>query len=59
MVRSPPAKAGDVRDLVRSLGQEDPLDKGIANHSNILAWRIPIDGEAWWATVCGIAKNWA
>ena len=59
MVRSPRAKAGDVRDLVRSLGQEDPLDKGMANHSNIPAWRIPIDGEAWWATVCGIAKNWA
>ena len=26
---------------VRSLGQEDPLEKGIATHSRILAWRIP------------------
>ena len=26
---------------VRSLGQEDPLEKGMAVHSNILAWRIP------------------
>ena len=26
---------------VRSLGQEDPLEKEIATHSNILAWRIP------------------
>ena len=26
---------------VRSLGQEDPLEKGIATHSSILAWRIP------------------
>ena len=26
---------------VRSLGQEDPLRKGMATHSNILAWRIP------------------
>ena len=26
---------------VRSLGQEDPLEKGMATHSNILAWRIP------------------
>ena len=26
---------------VRSLDQEDPLDKGMATHSNILAWRIP------------------
>ena len=24
-----------------SLGQEDPLEKGTANHSSILAWRIP------------------
>ena len=26
---------------VRSLGQEDPLEKGMVTHSNILAWRIP------------------
>ena len=26
---------------VRSLGGEDPLEKGLATHSNILAWRIP------------------
>ena len=26
---------------VGSLGQEDPLEKGIATHSSILAWRIP------------------
>ena len=26
---------------VRSLGQEDPLEKGMATHSNVLAWRIP------------------
>ena len=26
---------------VRSLGQEDPLEKEIATHSSILAWRIP------------------
>ena len=27
--------------LVQSLGWEDPLEKGIATHSSILAWRIP------------------
>ena len=27
--------------LVRSLGQEDPLEKEMATHSSILAWRIP------------------
>ena len=26
---------------VRFLGQEDPLEEGMATHSNILAWRIP------------------
>ena len=27
--------------LVQSLGQEDPLEEGVATHSSILAWRIP------------------
>ena len=26
---------------VRSLGQEDPLEKGMTTHSSVLAWRIP------------------
>ena len=26
---------------VRSLGQEDPLEKGMATHSMVIAWRIP------------------
>ena len=26
---------------VRSLGQEDPLEKGMASHSSVFAWRIP------------------
>ena len=28
-------------NLVQSLGWENPLEKGMATHSNILAWRIP------------------
>ena len=34
---------GDAGDpgSVRSLGQEDPLEEGVATHSSILAWRIP------------------
>ena len=31
--------------LVRSLGQEEPLEKEMATHSSILAWRIPWTGE--------------
>ena len=30
----------------RSLGQEDPLEKGMATHSSILAWRIPWTEES-------------
>ena len=36
---------------VRSLGWEDPLEEGMATHSKILAWRIPMDKGAWQATV--------
>ena len=32
---------------VQSLGQEDPLEEGMATHSSILAWRIPVDRGAW------------
>ena len=42
---------------VWSLGQEDPLEKGMATHSSILAWRIPMDRGAWWATVHVVAKS--
>ena len=41
MVKNPPANARDIRDAVRSLGQEDPLEEGVATHSSILAWRTP------------------
>ena len=38
MVKNPPAKQ---ETRVRSLDQEDPLEKEMAIHSSILAWRIP------------------
>ena len=41
MVKNPSASAGDIRDVVHSLGWEDPLEEGIATHSSILTWRIP------------------
>ena len=43
---------------VRSLTGEDPLEKGMATHSGILAWRIPMDRGVWWAAVHGVAKSW-
>ena len=42
---------------VPSLGWEDPLEEGMATHSSILAWRIPRDRGAWWATVHGFSKR--
>ena len=38
MVKNPPAMQ---ETQVRSQGQEDTLEKGMATHSSVLAWRIP------------------
>ena len=54
---------------VQSLGQEDPLEKGIASLSSILGegngtllqyscLENPMDGGAWWATVHGVFEGW-
>ena len=48
--------ACNVGDRVQSLGQEDPLEKEMANHSNILAWKIPWTEES---AVHGISESWA
>ena len=40
---------------VRFLGQEDPLEKGMATHSSVLPGDF-MDREAWWATVHGVPK---
>ena len=42
---------------VQSLGWEDPLEESMATYSSILAWRMPMDREAWWATVHGVARS--
>ena len=57
---------------IRSLGREDPLEKGMATSSSILAWRIPEgngnqlqcsclenprDGGAWWAAIYGVTQS--
>ena len=42
---------------VQSLGQEDPLEKGMAILFSILTRRIPMDRGAWWATAHGITKS--
>ena len=40
-VKNPIAMQKPQETWVRSQGQEDPLEKGMATHSSILAWRIP------------------
>ena len=42
---------------VLSLDWEDPLEEGMTTHSSIFAWRIPMDGGAWRATVHGVTKS--
>ena len=42
---------------VRSLGQEDPLEKRMVTHSSILARGNPTDRGAWWAVVHGVIKS--
>ena len=42
---------------VQSLGWEDPLEEGMATHSSILAWRIPMVRGARWATVHGVTES--
>ena len=42
---------------VQSLGWEDPLEEGMAIHSSILAWKIPMDKGAWRATVHQVTKS--
>ena len=44
MVKNPPAM---LETWVRILGWEGPLEEGMATHSSILAWRIPLDREAY------------
>ena len=40
VIKNPPANAGDKRDTGLSLGQEDPLEEGMASYTSILVWKI-------------------
>ena len=41
VIKNLPAMQEPEEAQVRSLGQEDPLEEGMATHSSILAWRFP------------------
>ena len=50
VIKYPPAMQ---ESQVRSLGQEDPMEKEMTTHSSILAWRIP-----WTEEPGGVTKSW-
>jgi len=56
MLKNLPANAGDIRAAGLTLGQEDPLEKGMTTHSSILAKRIPWT-RSLGATVHSVAKS--
>ena len=54
-VKNPPAVW---ETWVQYLDWKDSLEEGMATHSSILAWRIPMDRGAWWAAVHKVTKSW-
>jgi len=54
LVKNPPATW---ETWVQSVGWEDALEEGMATHSSILAWRIPMGRGAWRAAVHRVTKS--
>ena len=62
VVKNLPANEGDTEMQVWSLGGKDPLEKGMATHSSIPAWKIPRIGEPDWLQNMGsqrVRHDWA
>ena len=53
LVKNPPAMQ---EACVQSLGFEDPLEEGMAIHSRVLVWGIPMDRRAWRLWSIGLQK---
>ena len=56
-VKNPPAMQEPEETQVRSLGQEDPLEEGMATHCSIPAWRILRTEEFWWVIIHKVAES--
>ena len=56
-VKNPPAMQKTQKTQVQSLNREDTLEDEMTTHSSILAWKNPLDGGAWQATVHGVTKS--
>ena len=57
LVKNPPAIQETQEMLVRSLGQEEPLEEGMAIHFSVTAWRIPGTEEPG-RLQCKISQSW-
>ena len=57
MVKNLPAMQETQEMRVQFLGQEDPLEKEMATHSSILAWRIPWTEKPGGVIVDGVAQS--
>ena len=55
--KEPSYQCRDIREVDLIPGSGDPLEKGMASHSSILAWRIPMDRGAWEATVHRVGQS--
>ena len=58
VVRNLPANAGDIRDAGSIPGSERAPGEGNGNSLQYSCLGNPMDREAWWATVHGVAKSW-
>ena len=54
VVKNPPVNDEDEGSIP---GLEDPPEEGMATHSTILAWRIPMNKGPWLATVHGVTES--
>ena len=62
VVKNPPANGGGRREVVWSLGWEDPWEEDMATHSSIFAWRIPQTEEPGGLYLIGLQRvglNWS
>ena len=57
VVKNLPANAEDLRGCGFNPWVQKILEEGLAAHTSILAWRIPMDRGAWWTTVHRVTKN--
>ena len=59
VVKSPPANAGDIRDMGSIPGSGRPLGEGHSNPFQYSCLKNPLDRGPWWAIVHGVTKNWS